>query len=382
MGNALSGTLAMARTRDAIVRLSQRGLLADEFLRQVSALVRSVVPFDAAFWSTTDPALVLVTGGLVQNLPLWACQSSFDNELLTPDFNKFTDLARSAQPAAILSVATRGHLDRSARYRELALALGFRDELRVACVVDAACWGVASLLRTDRVFQCHEAAWLGSVASPIAAGLRNAVLNEPGTDSPAPGPGVVVVDRRGAIEALTPAAGRWLAELTELTEREGLRIQPQTPPSVYIVAATARARAAGEGEAPASLRVRTRSGQWLALRAAPLSTPEPASGLLAVVIEPARPAEVASLLVAAYGLSTREQQVLALLARGLGTEEIARTLIISPHTVRDHVKALLAKTGTGSRRELVARVFADHFYPRLHDGRVNVVPLDNEAARK
>jgi DNA-binding NarL/FixJ family response regulator len=50
-------------------------------------------------------------------------------------------------------------------------------------------------------------------------------------------------------------------------------------------------------------------------------------------------------------LSAREVEVLLLLDEHLGTDEIARRLYISEHTVRSHVKSLLRKLGVSSRRE-------------------------------
>lgn len=53
----------------------------------------------------------------------------------------------------------------------------------------------------------------------------------------------------------------------------------------------------------------------------------------------------------AAALSAREVEVLLLLDEHLATEDIARRLYISEHTVRSHVKSLLRKLGASSRRE-------------------------------
>ena len=50
-------------------------------------------------------------------------------------------------------------------------------------------------------------------------------------------------------------------------------------------------------------------------------------------------------------LSAREVEVLLLLDDHLGTDEIAKRLYISEHTVRSHVKSLMRKLGVSSRRE-------------------------------
>ena len=89
-------------------------------------------------------------------------------------------------------------------------------------------------------------------------------------------------------------------------------------------------------------------------------------GQTALVIEPARAAEIAPLIVTAYELSAREQEIAQLIARGFPTSDIASTLFLSPHTVRDHVKAIFEKVGVSSRGELVAKVFAEHYSDGLH----------------
>lgn len=64
-------------------------------------------------------------------------------------------------------------------------------------------------------------------------------------------------------------------------------------------------------------------------------------------------------------LTVREMQVLAMLRRGDSTARIARTLAISPVTVRRHISILVHKAGVEGRAELVS-AFPDA------DARVNV----------
>jgi DNA-binding NarL/FixJ family response regulator len=52
-------------------------------------------------------------------------------------------------------------------------------------------------------------------------------------------------------------------------------------------------------------------------------------------------------------VTARELEVLLLLDERLATDEIAKRLFISEHTVRSHVKSLLAKLRVSSRREAV-----------------------------
>jgi DNA-binding NarL/FixJ family response regulator len=54
------------------------------------------------------------------------------------------------------------------------------------------------------------------------------------------------------------------------------------------------------------------------------------------------------------GLSAREAQVLRLVASGLGNREIAERLFVSPNTVANHIRAILAKTDSANRTEAAA----------------------------
>jgi PAS domain S-box-containing protein len=56
-------------------------------------------------------------------------------------------------------------------------------------------------------------------------------------------------------------------------------------------------------------------------------------------------------------LTARERQVLETMAQGLGTDEMADTLAISPSTVRNHVQNILGKLGVHSRLEAIAYAY-------------------------
>ena len=56
----------------------------------------------------------------------------------------------------------------------------------------------------------------------------------------------------------------------------------------------------------------------------------------------------------AVNLTQREGEVLRLLSSGLDQSTIAAELVISPKTVATHIQRILAKTGVGSRAQLVA----------------------------
>jgi len=57
------------------------------------------------------------------------------------------------------------------------------------------------------------------------------------------------------------------------------------------------------------------------------------------------------------GLTDRELEVLRLVARGLGNDEVAAELVVSGATVKTHVNRVLAKTGRRTRVQLVVLAY-------------------------
>jgi DNA-binding CsgD family transcriptional regulator len=63
------------------------------------------------------------------------------------------------------------------------------------------------------------------------------------------------------------------------------------------------------------------------------------------------------------GLSPRELQVLALVARGLSNREIGAELTISEHTAANHVRSILQKTGSSNRTEAASYAHRHRLVP-------------------
>jgi DNA-binding NarL/FixJ family response regulator len=70
------------------------------------------------------------------------------------------------------------------------------------------------------------------------------------------------------------------------------------------------------------------------------------------------PPRVTTDRAAELGLSTRELEVLTLVAHGLSTENIAVELFVTPNTVRAHVRHILDRLGARNRPHAVAIAFA------------------------
>jgi DNA-binding CsgD family transcriptional regulator len=234
---------------------------------------------------------------------------------------------------------------------------GFGDELRAALRVDGLCWGLLCLHRSegDSSFTAADAALLSRIGAHAAEGLRRTLVADAAIhDWDLDGPGVVVLGPDSNIESITPAASRWLAELAELDAPrfDGL---PTVVRSVIDRLDAMTGQIEDEAWIP-RVRVRAPSGRWLVLHASNLEGPSGGPGRAVMVIEPASPAALMPLTVAAYGLTAREVDVARLALVGLGRKTIASELHISLHTVNDHLKAIFDKVDVNSVGQLRARI--------------------------
>jgi DNA-binding CsgD family transcriptional regulator len=345
------------RAREAIIRLAHSGLDSAVLRRELAARIQRVVPAASSGFATVDPASLLLTSVVTSGIPDETVPALAQNEYASEDYNKFAELALRPRPVARLSAATGGNLGRSLRYRTIFDALGWGDELRAVFVADRVSWGFICLHRerSDPDFGQEEERFLARLVAHIGEGLRKSLLLAAAETADARdlGPGLIELGDELEVVAMNDAAAAWLEELEPGASADG-----RLPHALYAVVAQLAALQAhpGLGRIP-RIPVRARSGRWLVLHASYLRGPDGSRTL--VIVEPAKPLELAPVITRAYGLSAREGEICLLVLRGLSTAEIARRLHISTNTVQDHLKAVFAKAGVRSRRELVGQVFLE-----------------------
>jgi DNA-binding CsgD family transcriptional regulator len=373
--------------RDKIVQLAGQGLDLPTFWQEsATVLARAVPHYSTPCWWTLDPASLLVTSHYqpeMVELP----PEMLAHEYLVDDVHKLADVARSERGISTLHEVTGGDPSQSPGWQQFIRPYGGDQEVLVALRTRSGqTWGIAGLYREpDRpLFTAEELRFLREVAPCLAEGARRGLLVGEATDPDRPeAPGLVILREDWSVESLTPGVECRLADLPDSQwEQRGI-----LPPAVLAVAGRALRTAEGvdvPGEV-ALARVLSRTGQWLVLHAAALVTT--GARRVAVIVEPAHPARIASLLMAAYALTEREQDVTRLVLQGNSTIEIATRLAVVPQTVQQHLKSIFDKTGVRSRRDLVGKIFFTHYEPRLRDNEQRAIagqplrggPLDHHA---
>jgi DNA-binding CsgD family transcriptional regulator len=349
---AVWSELRAERIRREVVAVCESPISAFEVLDRVSLLVDEAVPSDASCWSTFDPATAMVTAAIGKNVDEGGAAAArfFELEYALDSPGQYRQLAAGQTTVAVLHAEGPSPDLGTAALRDHLADMGVGAELRLLLRDQHASWGGAGLMRatSSPAFSAEERAFLEllgpTIAAAVRAGLIRGSRDVVDVDS---GPAVLVLGVDGVVEA-TPAAVSWLDQLRAADRDHG-----DVPSAVQAVAAAAIA-----GHTVAQ-RVRC-GGSWVALRGAPLGP-----GRAVVTVAHAGPPEVTSLVEVALGLTGREREVVAGVLRGQSTKEIAAALHLSPYTVQDHLKAVFAKAGVNSRRELIADVFFGVYAPRL-----------------
>ncbi|MDL9981279.1 response regulator transcription factor [Microbacterium sp. ASV49] len=358
-----SGELASAR--DGIEQLSRARMRPGELLREAAAVVQQVVPSVAGCLATLDPATAIITG--VAKEGALAGHNEADAHWAQIEYGGDDPTAmRTLVVRRRTAVGVRnefgGEAERSLRMAELLVPqFGFHDEARVVFADSTGAWGSMAMFRgsDDPAFAPDEVDFLAAIAPAMTRGIRSGLLADPVDPDAEPvhGSGVIILDATDRVVRTTPWAQEQLARLAP----GPVTVDPLT--IVHSLVGRVR-RSAGDPTAPpARVRVRATDGSWLVLCATPLNGGHGED--VVVTIEEARPHDVVDLVAAAFGLTLRERDVVDLVLRGSDTRTIASRLHLSPYTVQDHLKAIFDKAGVASRGQLVARVYFDHYEPRL-----------------
>jgi DNA-binding CsgD family transcriptional regulator len=342
------------QARDRLIRLAGANTDVLDLLRETVAVLHAALPVEGWCGLVLDPATAVKTGSVhYAGLSGELFRHALDLEYRHKDVNQFAELARAPHPAAVLAQSCDGQPQRSARYREVLTPAGYEHELRLVLRERGAPWGGFVFLRErgSAPFTQADSDLLASVSGPLAQSIRRASLRSKVDGSRHIGkhPGLLILDADHRVESITPGTEYLLAGI--------LDHPPSTNPLPAALQAVAAQTLGSTDAAPTQARIATRHGSWITVYGWRL---EPSPPRIALSVESARPETAAGLVLESYGLSPRERQVADLILTGHSTHEIARRLFLSPHTVRDHLKAIFIKTGTHSRGELVADLFLRH----------------------
>ncbi len=356
---------ARERAKDRITELAGRGDDLVTFWRAATEVLVATVPhYWTPCWYTLDPASLLITShfheGLAEIPAEWMAAEYYEE-----DVNQLADVARSQGGISTLHEATGGDPSSSRRWHENMTMGGDQELISALRAPTGEVWGALGLYREPgaAMFDRDDLAFVSSLAPVLAEGARRALLVGEAADPEGPqSPGLVVLSQAWELESATPGVERWLADLPDGDWDAG------TLPSAVLAVAGRALRTAEHPDSPGEIavaRVLSRSGTWVVLHGAALV----ADGVrrVAVIVEPAHPARISPLLMSAYGLTERERDVTRLVLQGESTAGIAAQLVVSPHTVQQHLKSVFEKTGVRSRRELVGKVFFSHYDPRMRD---------------
>jgi DNA-binding CsgD family transcriptional regulator len=352
-GYANSHSRSHARSLERVAAICERDDDSLPLRQAVLAEVRRVVGFDAHVFVLTDPETSVGAAPLADVpppvLPLLPRLIALKYRTAV---NRWTAMESAV---ATLRGATGDDPARSLVWRELLAELGVADVASGVFRDRFGCWGFLDLWRCGGPFAGPEVSYLDGIASAVTAGLRRAQArtfrSPPGRPPVAPGPVVLLLSGELRVLGQTSQTHDYLRALVPPAQG-----QAPIPASAYNVAAQLLAVEEGVDANPPRSRVHLADGLWLSLRAARLDAVEPGGDRhIAVTIEEAAPAERTVLFGRSYGLSARETEVLNYLRAGLDTRDVAAGMHVSEHTVQDHLKSVFAKTGTRSRRTLLAR---------------------------
>jgi DNA-binding CsgD family transcriptional regulator len=340
--------------RRALSVLEQPPASADAAVETFLAATADVLDTVGSCWHHTDPSSGQPVTLAAAGDPAGSFQESLQYEFRRPDVGRFAELRARRLPLTTISAETRGRMSRSRRFREMIESTGTADELRVAFRDAFGTWSALVVFTARRLGE-DDLRFVAEILPAATAALRAGVAAElrAGT-APAPrqanAPVALVDDHDGPSVVLLDPADRVIA--ADAAARRRLALLPNAPDGqVPGVLACLAAQVRWDHESPsASARMRTPDGTWLLADASRLDDgPE---HCVAVVLQPAPSSVVLDSVLRSLALSAREREIAGLVVQGHSTKAIATSLVLSPWTVQDHLKAIYEKTGVGGRYEL------------------------------
>jgi DNA-binding CsgD family transcriptional regulator len=346
-------SISRERIRERIVQLCRTDAPARPLRVAVLDELRRVMGFDAYVFVLTDPHTCVGSDPLA-DVPMLDELPRLIRLKYVTTVNRWTTLTE--RPVALLHEGTGERREQSLLWRDVLGPAGFFDVASMAFHDRFGCWAFLDLWRADpaAAFTRADAHFLTTIVPPVTAALRRcqaATFTAHHTDIGRRTPLVLLLSPDLTIRAQTPETHDYLRRLLPPPpERSPI------PAAAYNVAAQLLATEAGIDDHPPSASVHLAHGVWVTLRAARIgdSCPED-RGDIAVTIEYTSSAERLDIFGRAFALSTREAGLLRVLADGADTRQAGSRMHLSEHTVQDHLKSIFDKTGTRSRRELLAR---------------------------
>ncbi|MDX6229131.1 MAG: hypothetical protein QOI76_2521 [Frankiales bacterium] len=346
----MTSTGARRRVRGRVTAVTERDLT--RLRQQVLDILREAVPYDAHIWLLTDPVTTVGAAphAVVPCLP--ELPALIKSKYLTT-LNRWT---AQLSTTATLYRSTGGDLSQSRSWRDVTSRYDLRDALSTVLKDQFGLWGFLELWRIapSEPFSTADEEMLAELAPILTTLVREAQAATFRPDAVAQrqdlGPVVLTLDDDLRVLSRTAASQAWLDLL--LPPGEAGRA---VPAGVYNVAAQLLAQEQGVDGHPAYSRTHLGQGLWLTLRAARIAGEHQQDGTIVVTMQEASASDRLEVYALAVGLTTRERQLLDLLARGANTRAIASAMDVAENTVQDHLKGIFSKTGARDRIGVLAQ---------------------------
>lgn len=360
----------LAGIRDVCRKQKTPALLWSE----IRDMILEAVPGDFGTFGIMDPVTALFVDGYSFGDRPERADVYMSRYYLKREAYSYLDLRAEGKTIFHASQFTGGQLEKDPLFAEWLVPEGFKHGARAACVSGHYYWGGLCLIRGNDVpdFNRRELNFLKSIVEPIGNALRVATAwNQAyetsldplvGVGDGLPDSGVLLLDRRHRVLFRTEGVRAIIRDIVAATRPDVKCTLEAGGTLPWVVhAASARLWAAIENGYKTNNPTVVVKGcsQWWTVTATVPEAGMSEEVATVLIISRSHPRDTAPVLLAAYGLTEREQDVINLIRLGMSTEAIARRLFVSRYTVQDHLKNIFAKVGVRTRGELMAVIFRE-----------------------